>query len=492
MFRDILISLSFANICLGNIWLRFFYRSKFCMKYFPTANSFLALILNEVLFTLIIWGSLWLIRRFKNKIVVVVVKILVCLFVLTFISAIANSFPEIINKKIFNLVFLAVIIILLWRRSMVKTTMIFILVLAPFALIILGQSVQGVLNKDNEIQLPIISRKIMNPNYNTPRVLWLIFDEMDQRIAFIDRPKNIELLEFDRLKRESLFAENAYPPGRSTTRSIPALINGKLISRTERFSSDILKVTFEGSNHEENWGNQPNVFSRAKKMGVNTALIGEYLPYSRLIGQDLDYCTWSAYRYQYVSSKDTLWDNFHTQIYGFFHVLKLHYVQHQIAYNEIFDGARKLAVDPRYGLIFIHFPVPHSPFIYKHSWWDQSTKDYADNLILCDYILSRIRKDMEIKGIWDNTTIIISSDHWFRDSEKFDGKEDYRIPFIVKLAKHNDSIVYPKDFNTVLTHDLVMDIFSKKITTPNELVQWLNIHKDLTGSFQVSNSVIDG
>lgn len=241
---------------------------------------------------------------------------------------------------------------------------------------------------------------------------------------------------------------------------------------------DFLKVTFEGSNQEVNWGSEPNVFSRAKKLGVNTALIGEYIPYTRLIGRDLDFCTWSAYRYQYVSSKDTLWDNLTTQIYSFFHVLELYYEQHKIATREVVDGARKLVADSRYGLVFIHIPVPHAPFIYKHAWWDQSVKGYAENLILCDHILGRIRKDMELKGVWENTNIIISSDHSYGKAIKFDGKEDHRVPFMVKLANQEQAIVYPQEFNTVLTHDLVLDILSKKVTTPAELVHWLNKHKD--------------
>ncbi len=477
MLRDFLISLSFANICLSNIWLRFFYRSKFNMKYFPTANSFLALIINEILFTLGIWGCLQLIRRFNNKSVSRVVKICICLTVLSFLIALTNSFP-VINKKVFNIVLLMIIAILLWRRVTFKATTVFILLLTPFALIILGQSVQKIFSGHHENDLPVVSRPIVNPNPNTPRVLWLIFDEMDQRISFIDRPQNIMLPEFDRFKRQSLFAENAYPPAGSTIPSIPALIDGELISGARRLESDIIKVTFQGANQEVNWGSQPNIFTRAKKLGINTALIGEYIPYTRLIGHDLDYCTWSAYRYQYVSSKDTLWDNLATQVYSFFHVLELYYQQQKIATREIFDGARKLAVDPRYGLVFIHFPVPHSPFIYKHAWWDQFPKGYAENLILSDHLLEKIRKDMETKGVWEGTNIIISSDHWFRDSKRFDGKVDHRIPFMVKLAGQEEAVVYPWEFNTVLTHDLVLEILSNKVTTSAELVRWLDEYSE--------------
>ena len=33
-----------------------------------------------------------------------------------------------------------------------------------------------------------------------PRVVWLIFDELDERVAFAARPANLSLPEFDRLR----------------------------------------------------------------------------------------------------------------------------------------------------------------------------------------------------------------------------------------------------------------------------------------------------
>ncbi|HEY8463341.1 MAG TPA: sulfatase-like hydrolase/transferase, partial [Bacillota bacterium] len=364
MLRDFLFSLSFANICLSSIWLRFFYRSKLYMRYLPTANSFLALIINELLFTFGAWGALWLIRKLNNQFLLKVAKVFVCLMVLAFLINTANSFPN-INDKIFNLSLLAIIIVLLWRRAMMKATMMLILFLAPFAMLILGQSVQGVLHPNQPIDSPVVPKQIVNQVPNAPRVLWLIFDEMDFRISFSDRPQNLKLPEFDRFKEESLFAENAYSPAGATIPSIPALLSGKMIRNASLDDFDTLNVVFEGSNQTVNWGSQPNVFSQAKKLGVNTALLGEYIPYSRLIGHDLDFCHWSAYRFQFVSPKDTLWDNLTTQLYSFFHVLSLYYDQHKIATREIFDHAKKLVSDSNYGLVFIHFPVPHSPFIYN-------------------------------------------------------------------------------------------------------------------------------
>lgn len=66
------------------------------------------------------------------------------------------------------------------------------------------------------------------------RIVWLVFDEADQRLAFGERAATLKLPEFDRLRSQSLFATIAYPPANQTLSSMPALINGKLYPRRIR------------------------------------------------------------------------------------------------------------------------------------------------------------------------------------------------------------------------------------------------------------------
>src|SRR5262249_24445733 len=56
------------------------------------------------------------------------------------------------------------------------------------------------------------------------RVVWLVFEELDQRITFEARPAGLELPELDRLRRESLYADTARPPAAPGELTIPALI----------------------------------------------------------------------------------------------------------------------------------------------------------------------------------------------------------------------------------------------------------------------------
>ena len=42
---------------------------------------------------------------------------------------------------------------------------------------------------------------------------------------------------------------------------------------------------------------------------------------------------------------------------------------------------------------------------------------------------------MKSAGLWESTTVLISADHPYRESEALDGKSDPRVPFLLKLAE---------------------------------------------------------
>jgi hypothetical protein len=80
--------------------------------------------------------------------------------------------------------------------------------------------------------------------------------------------------------------------------------------------------------------------------------------------------------------------------------------------------AGELAIDTRFQLVFMHFPVPHLLGIYDRQAGDYSTSDsssYLDNLVLADRTLGDIRRSLEHAGLWDKTALLVTSDHPLRD-----------------------------------------------------------------------------
>jgi hypothetical protein len=124
------------------------------------------------------------------------------------------------------------------------------------------------------------------------RVVWVIFDEWDQRLTFDDRPADLALPEIDRFRSEAMTAIHAYPPRNNTLESIPSLLSGKVVVRAEPLGAAELRLTFDGNSTAASWRDVPNVFDTALARGFSTALVGVYHPYCRMLGSSLTSCWW--------------------------------------------------------------------------------------------------------------------------------------------------------------------------------------------------------
>jgi len=172
--------------------------------------------------------------------------------------------------------------------------------------------------------------------------------------------------------------------------------------------------------------------------------------------------------------------------------------KYTVRYKHVLESSLKAAVDPSLDLVFIHSPVPHPPGIYdgaKNEFSLESHNSYADNLELVDRTLGELRQAMEKNGLWDNTTVIITADHWWRsemwsrgpfwtpnDAKVAGDSMDHRIPFLLKLAGQHDQLTYHTGFNTVLTNDLVLAVMNGQVTNPSEIVNWLDRNRTISDS----------
>jgi len=153
-------------------------------------------------------------------------------------------------------------------------------------------------------------------------------------------------------------------------------------------------------------------------------------------------------------------------------------------------------VDGNIELAFIHLPVPHPPYIYDRAQrvWDVTgEREYLDNLALADRALGELRNAMEAAGTWNRTTVVVSSDHWWRsdfwrpvknfwsrgDAVIQSNQVDHRVPLIIRLAGQKTGSTYDANINTVLTHDLILEILKKKVSGPDEVKDWLDRHRTI-------------
>jgi hypothetical protein len=348
-----------------------------------------------------------------------------------------------------------------------------------------------------------LATKLPARREGAPRVTWIVFDELGQRPAFTARPASLDLPELDRLRGESFFALNAYSPGEETRRAMTSLLLGRQVSWAMPTGPAALPCTLDaapGSDAAPDcWTTYRNLFEELRDAGVNAGISGWFHPYCRIFHASVTACAWAGLPYWESAS---LFDSLDQQWYDFVKAIPVANLwlrpgarirsAHRNAYRVILDEALQIAGDSSIGFSLLHFPVPHHPDIYDPVRGELSIDDqrsYFDNLALADRTLGQLRTVMEAAGLWDVSVVVVTSDHWWRAIHRGDwgllpeeeavyaGGLDRRIPFIVKFAGQREPLFYAKAFNTILLHDLVLEIFAERISTPDEFRVWLDANR---------------
>ncbi|NGX44351.1 MAG: hypothetical protein K1060chlam3_00517 [Candidatus Anoxychlamydiales bacterium] len=117
---------------------------------------------------------------------------------------------------------------------------------------------------------------------------------------------------------------------------------------------------------------------------------------------------------------------------------------------------------------------------------------YIDQLMLVDKTITDIKDTLIKDGSWDKTTLILTSDHWYRqdgwenrmfhelititDKERaiLKNRKETLVPLIIKMPYQKKSVSYDKAFNAVAIHDLVLDIYNDKVQSEKDLITWLD------------------
>ena len=515
IIKDFAIALSVANVTFLRVWWELLTYSKsdtFLMKSPPVPSDFIAAILNVLLLAVILTVATSIVRKYVTGRVaqITLESALAIVFIFpaaSLLVALSGRYPQIrelpfslVGKKIsivigFTAVFLAAYILL--RKRKINGAVI----LLPFVPLTIGQAIWKIATYDPK---PLADKPLapfLPVVAGSPRIVWVIFDRLDQRLTFPDRPNVIQLREFDRLRNEALYAGNAFPPSSYTIFSMPALTQGQLVGYTDQRDKDTLLVRHQPGGPNVNWGSSPTIFSEARTSGFNSGVVGWYLPYCRVLNQSLSSCEWFEMSRQHNSYDLTL-DGSESlpaiMEHEFRSLAETNFLspfgqslttqKHARTYDALLKSALKTTVDPRLNLVLLHFPVPHWPYFYNrrtgaYDLTNSLVYGYLDSLVLADLTLGKIRSSLESAGLWDRTTVLVSSDHSHRSAPRnLDGKTNPRVPFLLKLAGQKNGVEFSQDFNTVLTKDLLLAILKGELSTPQQVREWLEKHKSLAQS----------
>ena len=505
--RDLLIAFSLANLCYLRIWselLTYTRADTYLMKLPPPPTEYVAVMLNVVLVGVALWTAAAIARHwlpagaFRWSEAAFLLLLLIPLNALR--TVLGNRF-DLLRSALFSLVAprtveliagvlaaLGVLLILRFHRRLAHFAAAALVALSPFCVLTFGQAIW----KTTRYDASAFAAKPPAPRLpvarNSPRMLWVVADEWDYRLTFVDRPSSLALPEIDRLRRDSLFAERADPPGWETPVSMPGYFTGKLVDAVRYDGPAELQVHFRGAPRSEPWSQQPSVFISAGTLGFNTALVDWFHPTCRVLS-GLTHCEWWPMARQFGSLGNSFGEVLRNQTRSLFETTLLSAFGQSLAghqqardYHEILREGVAAANNPEYGLVVVHLPVPHAPHAYDRrtgnfTLRNSPIKGYIDSLALLDRTVGELRRSMESSGEWGRTTVLFTSDHHYREAETLDGKDDLRIPYLLKLASQTEGAVYAERFNAVLTHDLVLTILKGEVATAADVARCLDANR---------------
>jgi Sulfatase len=509
--QNLVIALSLANFILMTQWIKVLVASPYA--YFNASLPFCALVAILILLGAAAFVFYFILRtaeRAKGSLrSSILYLLLMCFFLLAInklrtktnlaivfpffsasqsLSRLSVGEPALkIGIGIVSLCF-ALVLFFRFKRGAISVFRNVLVLLFPFLILTVGTTF-GKAIRDYHPENNLSSSRL--PEH---RMVWLVFDEMDEYFAFRGRPPSVRLPEFDRIAKESLHATHAYPPSNRTLKSMAAYVTGRLVREAEPRDASELAVTFDGQSGAQPLSKQPNLFSMAKELGFKTGLAGWYHPYCRVFRKDLDECESEAILQS--PYEDAVLPNLSVLLGDVLHYSNDPSSVHTAIYRRVLNKAIKLAADPTLGLVFIHLPVPHLPQVYQSPPLqfeapDKIVESYFNNLILADATLGRIRRALESAGLENRTHFLITSDHWWREVPKkflaaqLEPKEHHEVPFFIKVAGEKEEITYPLAFNALIGYDLVLAFLKEEISKNDEIVAWLT-SRGLSASFQAA------
>jgi hypothetical protein len=502
---DVLLAVSASNLCFFRVWMDLLghnWNSSFFLKTPSPPVQYAATVANVLLVGVLFYFAIRGLRALAAKGWHKTVAALVALGALLPLNALRSVLSikfTFLRSHLMHLVGVGPALLLagavgaalaaamyLMRRRLLTYGAFALAIASPLVVFVFAQAAWRVLRYDPEpFRDGPLAARLPPAGADQPRVVWVIFDELDYRLAFVDRPAGVDLPEFDRLRKAALFATQATSPAIDTVPSTPSLLSGRAFAGFETRGSRELYLVEAGTARPELMDGGTTVFSTVRRMGLNAGIAGFYVPYCRLLSDVLADCDWKELGVPVNALGDTLAQIegnevrslFETSFFSPFGQSLLVKRQAWVV-QSLLASAVRMASDPDLGLIYIHFPVPHAPHAYDRVRNDFTKSNapfsgYADSLALADRMLGELRTGMMKAGLWDRTAVLVSSDHPYRNSRMVDGKSDERVPFLLKLPHQEQGYEYTTPLPTVESRRLVESILRSESPRLQDLLAQL-------------------
>jgi len=484
--RDALAAFSLANLCLLRFWdiLLFNSASRYLLKTPGNPVDYWAAIINVLILGSLLWGVvIWMRRKLKPW----AMELATCIFLavllvpIDFIRRALGWHAEIIWRTGGIWVGTAIAGLIFWWRVRLKQIFLWILViLSPFCLLTVTQACWcAVRGEKPMLKASALPFSGFSKHIDARRLIWVIFDEWDQGVTFDRRPPDLKLPNIDSFAKTAVIATQAYPPAGYTMLSIPSLLTGRYLVEALQDGYGHLMVREPTEVTKRDFLEIPNVLADLAKDGKRVAVVGWLHPYSRILPNEPNFWIhWEEAPQGLYYTADGLSKTVIAQLRMVF-IPQAGRDSAVESFLRVQEAASSIAKNPAVDLAFLHYPIPHNPSIYDRennsmsSQYTNSAQGYLNNLALADRVLGNLVADIAAAGLHDRTTLILSSDHWWRVSPLVSGERDHRVPLMIQLPGEKSAVIYDTPINTVSVAGVVNDIVRGAVEDRESLVKRL-------------------
>jgi hypothetical protein len=317
-----------------------------------------------------------------------------------------------------------------------------------------------------------------------PRLIWILFDELAYKPTYESRDPSLNLPNFDRLRGESTLYTEMTPIAYRTTRAVPTLQLGRVVTDVEFTSNNRYLVQFANSSGFTTFDANASLFGMAKQLDLTTSIVGWYVAYCPIFASVATECYWSNNDAQDrgptsldASFAENVWfplrilvEQFLAPSKAWADVADWNAEGHIASVKDVSQHAMAALANSQADLIYLHLPAPHPP-----EFWDRRTGTYAsggsylDSLDYSDRLLGQILNLLETQPRWAATTLVVQGDHswrtqmwrplpgWSAEDERIShgGEWDPRPVLLIHAAGQQTPATVTAPTSLMFVHDFV-------------------------------------
>lgn len=264
---------------------------------------------------------------------------------------------------------------------------------------------------------------------NKPRLVWILFDELAYKPIFETRDPSLSLPNFDRLRNESTLFTDMTPIGYRTTRIVPGLQIGHIVTDVEYTAKNRYLIQTQDDPHWHTFDVNASLFNMAKQHGLTTSIVGWYIAYCPVFAGTATDCYWSNDDAQdrgptmlSASLAENAWvplrmmaEQAISPSRAWADAAEWNAEGHITSVQDVSQRALDTIATSQADVIYLHLPTPHPP-----AFWNRRTGKFAiggsylDSLDYTDRLLGKILDILEAQPRWAATTLIVHGDHSWR------------------------------------------------------------------------------